>query len=358
MSLRLTNRYPTLPASCAAGRTVSSWDFLLLVVAFLTVTDAHPKLRHIARVYNYYVADAGSWRTVHNLSLPFPEDKTGRYVKSNQGPGVEQLPQRGPAGRARRVGFRAHARVPRLLLVARGPREQWVSVWPCTPLNAIVAGPFDVVCPPHERRYINTRDVKPAVARAPSPAVLAHWQALLRAAPECCIEVVAARTDPFPQTFDLALWGSPCVLPLLLALAASPISRRPTRARRSSRRAPTPSRACSPWNLLPALDRFVPGRTRPPSRAATPTSRAHAGQHASANATLDVLYVVTNERGPRARRGAGGRGDGGGYGDRAAGGGVSQERGADRFTSNVVYTRLVNGRAARDIRLIIDYTLR
>src|SRR5882757_725099 len=60
------------------------------------------------------------------------------------------------------------------------PRRKWELR---TPMNALMAGPsaggpwepsdpaprsvsvrfFDAVCPPHERRIINTRDVKPAI---------------------------------------------------------------------------------------------------------------------------------------------------------------------------------------------------
>ncbi|KAJ7893476.1 hypothetical protein B0H13DRAFT_2339696 [Mycena leptocephala] len=36
---------------------------------------------------------------------------------------------------------------------------------------------LDVVCPRRERRYINTRDVKPAINQAPGIKVLNHWQA-------------------------------------------------------------------------------------------------------------------------------------------------------------------------------------
>jgi hypothetical protein len=79
----------------------------LLIVVLLTVTSANPKLRHLVRAkYNPFVSENGPWRTVddsdeppnylalrqweaalpqHNLSLPFPEGKSGRYVKfSNQ----------------------------------------------------------------------------------------------------------------------------------------------------------------------------------------------------------------------------------------------------------------------------------
>ncbi|KAK7033761.1 hypothetical protein R3P38DRAFT_2520195 [Favolaschia claudopus] len=109
----------------------------------------------------------------HNLTLPFPEGKKGRYVKfSNQSGGI------GWNNCFNEVLMNAH-----LAYVSgrgyvfrdyywsaehyRWPREKWTSDQPHTPLNAIVSGPvsggpfdagdpapraiseewFDVVCP-------------------------------------------------------------------------------------------------------------------------------------------------------------------------------------------------------------------
>ncbi|KAJ7479327.1 hypothetical protein B0H11DRAFT_1725609 [Mycena galericulata] len=187
----------------------------------------------------------------HNLSLPFPEGKTGRYIKfSNQ---IRFLGWNNCLGE---ILLNAHlAYVSGRAYVFQDyywaeehyhwPREQWVTENARTPLNALISGPaaggpfeeddqapravstewFDVVCPQSERRYINTRDVKPALAHAPGIDVLTHWQTLLRYAPERCIEIVAAEEDPFPQTFDLSLWGSPRLLTLWDSLSQSPISR-------------------------------------------------------------------------------------------------------------------------------------
>ncbi|KAJ7739236.1 hypothetical protein DFH07DRAFT_840276 [Mycena maculata] len=242
----------------------------LLLAALVIVTGAHPKLRHIARVsYNYYIADGGPWRTdggpptytalrrweaalpQHNLSLPFPEGKTGRYVKFSN-----QIRVLGWNNCFNEVLMNAHlAYVSGRAYVFQDyywshehyqwPKEKWVSVDPRTPLNAIVSGPvaggpfepddpapraiseawFDVVCPLRERRYINTRDVKPAVAQAPGIEVLRHWQEVLSDAPERCIEIIGAEEDAFSQTFDLGLWGSPRLLTLWDSFSESPISR-------------------------------------------------------------------------------------------------------------------------------------
>ncbi|KAK7053527.1 hypothetical protein R3P38DRAFT_2850795 [Favolaschia claudopus] len=242
--------------------------FVILVVE----RAANPRFRHKLRVnFNYYVADGGRWRASsgppkyvslrkweaslpqHNLSLPFPEGKSGRYVKfSNQAGWL------GWNNCFNEILMNAH------LAYASGrayvfqeyywatehypwPKEQWVAVDPHTPLNAMISGPvaggpfepgdpaprsissdwFEVVCPRSERRYINTRDVKPAVDGAPGIEILRHWQQILRDAPEGCIEIVPPswEEDMWPQTFGLGLWGSERVLSLWDSFSQSPISR-------------------------------------------------------------------------------------------------------------------------------------
>ncbi|KAJ6454345.1 hypothetical protein C8R45DRAFT_601416 [Mycena sanguinolenta] len=242
----------------------------LVLFIFFTVVGSVPKYRHVARIqFNYYIGDSGLWGAAsrppkyaslrkweaslpqHDLSLPFPEGRTGRYVKfSNQ---VRYL---GWNNCFNEVLMNAHlayvsgrAYVFQDYYWAREhyqwSEEQWIARSPHTPLNAIVSGPvaggpfepgdpaprsisadwFDVVCPRHERRYLNTREVKPAVAQATGTEVLAHWQTVLRDAPERCIEIVEAKEDWFPQTFDLGLWGSSRVLTLWDSFSQSPISR-------------------------------------------------------------------------------------------------------------------------------------
>ncbi|KAJ7085331.1 hypothetical protein C8R43DRAFT_313729 [Mycena crocata] len=384
--------------------------FALLIVILVTVTGAHPKLRHIARVnYNYYIADAGPWRPAggggpprytalrsweaslpqHNLSLPFPEGKEGRYVKfSNQ---VRVL---GWNNCFNEVLMNAHlAYVSGRAYVFQDyywshehyqwPQEQWLHVSPRTPLNAIVSGPvaggpfepsdpapravsedwFDTVCPSHSRRRIYTGDVKPAVADAPGTEVLAHWQKLLQDAPERCIEVIASKgdDDPFPQTFDLRLWGSPGLLTLWDSFSQSPISRllSPSPIVRAAvdrnsylflARGPRPPHPAPrdpfarmlafhlrrgdyeghcrgmaymnllfySWNLFPHLpDRFVsepnaPGKderflqrcwpdlARVVGKAAEARAdyRAHVAKGDGTQTTLDVFYLLTNEKSP------------------------------------------------------------
>ncbi|KAJ7247589.1 hypothetical protein C8J57DRAFT_1080775 [Mycena rebaudengoi] len=189
----------------------------------------------------------------HSLELPYPEGKNGRYVKfSNQANWI------GWNNCFGEVLMNAHlAYLSNRAYVFRDylwpathypwPPNKWHEDYPRNPLSSIVSGPvaggpfepgdpapravseawFDVVCPPERRRYINTRDVKPAVSNASGLVVLQHWQNILLDAPESCIEVVPASLDEdmFSQTFDLGLWGSTRLFSLWESFSASPISR-------------------------------------------------------------------------------------------------------------------------------------
>ncbi|KAJ6600712.1 hypothetical protein B0H10DRAFT_2179042 [Mycena sp. CBHHK59/15] len=228
----------------------------------------------------------------HNLELPFPEGKTGRYVKFSN-----QASQIGWNNCFNEVLMNAHlAYISKRAYVFQDyvwspthypwPKSNWLEDYPRTPLPAIVSGPvaggpfdsndtaprsvssawFDVVCPPDQRRYINTREVKPAVAGADGIEVLTHWQHVLLAAPERCIEI-----DMFSQTFDLGLWGSPRLLSTWDSFSASPMSRllgpspivgaavdRNTHLFRPRGPRPPHPAPRDPWNLFPFLpDRFV-----------------------------------------------------------------------------------------------------
>ncbi|KAF8194296.1 hypothetical protein K438DRAFT_1827721 [Mycena galopus ATCC 62051] len=188
----------------------------------------------------------------HNLDLPFPEGKTGRYLKfSNQMNFVgwnnclnERLMNAHLAYMSKRayvfndyVWAQEHYPWPLAQQPAGGPR---------TPLNAIVSGPmaggpwpnddpaprsiserwFDVVCPREQRRIIHTEDVKPALTSLPGNEVFAAWQKLLTDAPELCIEIVppAWEVDSMPQVFDLQIWGTDRVVSLWDKFAVSPTS--------------------------------------------------------------------------------------------------------------------------------------
>ncbi|EDR13635.1 uncharacterized protein LACBIDRAFT_308809 [Laccaria bicolor S238N-H82] len=189
----------------------------------------------------------------HNLDLPFPEGRTGRYVLFKN-----QVQMLGWNNHLNEILMNAH------LAYKSGrayvfqdyiwkpdyypwPQSKFRISVPHTPLNALMSGPaaggpwdpedpaprsvsekwFDIVCPKSERRIINTRDVKPAIYWENGDVIFEHWEKLLKDAPERCIEVQAESRskDGFPQTFDLYLWGSSRVLPLWESFKNSPVSR-------------------------------------------------------------------------------------------------------------------------------------
>ncbi|KAJ7258729.1 hypothetical protein B0H12DRAFT_1048898 [Mycena haematopus] len=189
----------------------------------------------------------------HNLDLPFPEGRKGRYVKfSNQMNFVgwnnclnERLMNAHLAYMSKRayvfndyLWAAEHYPWPSIQQPAGGPR---------TPLNAIISGPmaggswdandnaprsiserwFDVVCPKERRRIIHTEDVKPALSELSGDAVFAHWQKLLLEAEDLCIEIVPPpwEVDSMPQIFDLWIWGTSRVVSLWDSFSKSPTSR-------------------------------------------------------------------------------------------------------------------------------------
>ncbi|KAH0586450.1 hypothetical protein H2248_007682 [Termitomyces sp. 'cryptogamus'] len=191
----------------------------------------------------------------HDLELPFPEGKTGRYVKfSNQ---VKRL---GWNNALNEILMNTHLAYESKRAYVFQPyvwKEEHYS-WPQavyrnheslphTPLNAIISGPsaggswdvgddaprsiseewFDVVCPRKERRIINTREVKPVIGWADGIDVFNHWKKILHDAPERCIEIEPEhyKKDFYPQTFDLWLWGSNRVRSLWPVFSQSPTSR-------------------------------------------------------------------------------------------------------------------------------------
>ncbi|RDB14696.1 hypothetical protein Hypma_016298 [Hypsizygus marmoreus] len=187
----------------------------------------------------------------HNLELPFPEGKTGRYVKFSN-----QIVMLGWNNVLNEVLMNAHlAYASKRSYVFQDyvwkpeyypwPKDQRLENPPRTPLSALIAGTvvgqpwdegddaprsisdkwFDVVCPWNERKFIHTGDVKPVVAWKSGLEIFEHWAKLLGDAPERCIEVQASGDDKFPQTFDLWLWGSDRILPLWDSFSKSPTSR-------------------------------------------------------------------------------------------------------------------------------------
>ncbi|CAK5269822.1 unnamed protein product [Mycena citricolor] len=189
----------------------------------------------------------------HDLDLPYPEGKSGRYVKfSNEMKLVgwnNCLNERLMNAHLAYISGRAYVFSDYMWAWEHyaWPHEQHPPGGPRTPLNAIVSGPmaggpwasddpaprsisakwFDVVCPLSERRLLNTTEVKPFVLSKPGIEVLDRWAQVLRDAPERCIEVIAPPedVDDKPQVFDLWLWGNSRVLSLWDPFSKSPTSR-------------------------------------------------------------------------------------------------------------------------------------
>ncbi|KAF9525515.1 hypothetical protein CPB83DRAFT_859388 [Crepidotus variabilis] len=188
----------------------------------------------------------------HNVDLPSPEGRAGRYVYFKN-----QIQMLGWNNQLNEVLLNTH--------LAYKSNRTYVFhdyVWkidyypwdhhpqrldvPRTPVNALISGPsaggpwgpgdnapraislrfLDQVCPPEERRIINTRDVKPPIYWSPGDVVFNTWQKLLYEAPERCIEVQGAtiEEDRFSQTFDLWFWGTTRALDVWEDFSKSPVS--------------------------------------------------------------------------------------------------------------------------------------
>ncbi|KAF8961932.1 hypothetical protein BDZ97DRAFT_1663420 [Flammula alnicola] len=189
----------------------------------------------------------------HNLELPFPEGHDGRYVYfRNQ---VRKLGWNNVLNEVLMNTWLAYkSNRAYVFQDYMWKRSYYPWPWykhrdwrPRTPLNALIGGPsaggpwdndnnaprsvserwFDIVCPKSERRIIYSEDIKPAIRWETGDVIFNHWQKLLSEAPERCIEVkpVSLKVDPFPQTFDLYLWGSDRILPLWEDFKNSPVSR-------------------------------------------------------------------------------------------------------------------------------------
>ncbi|KAG6883710.1 hypothetical protein C0992_008035 [Termitomyces sp. T32_za158] len=191
----------------------------------------------------------------HNLDLPFPEGKDGRYVKfSNQ---VKRLGWNNAFNEIlmnTHLAYeskRAYVFQPFVWKEEHYPWPQQVyrenESLPHTPLSAIISGPsaggswdvgdgaprsiseewFDVVCPREERRIINTGEVKPTIGWADGIDIFNYWKKILLDAPERCIEIEPENSekDYHPQTFDLWLWGNTRILSLWPMFSQSPTSR-------------------------------------------------------------------------------------------------------------------------------------
>ncbi|PBK95702.1 hypothetical protein ARMGADRAFT_924955 [Armillaria gallica] len=187
----------------------------------------------------------------HNLSLPAPEGKAGRYVKFssqtqmlgwNNVLGVVLMDAHLAHESGRAYVFSDYIWEPAHYPWTKKDGYDWP---PKTPLSALLAGPaagglwgsgddtprsvssewFDVVCPRSERRFIPTSEVKQYVGWSEGDVIFDKWASLLREAPELCIEVTTSPEDSFPQVFDLWLWGNTRILSMWERFSSSATSR-------------------------------------------------------------------------------------------------------------------------------------
>ncbi|KAF9485830.1 hypothetical protein BDN70DRAFT_870720 [Pholiota conissans] len=243
------------------------WALLLTALAISVLYDVEVK-RNLKLVYEFTLyrpinrdappdyTEMREWESrlpQHDTELPFPEGKTGRYVLFAN-------------SRAHQAGW--NNKLNEMLFntwLAHDSNRAYVFhdfIWekthypwrtpanasnPLTPLTALVAGPsagapwdagdsapravtevyFDLVCPKHTRRVINTRDVKPRLRHADGSVIFDAWRRLLSEAPERCIEIEAAtpEEDAFPETFDIYFWSGRRSVSLWDAFKDAPVSR-------------------------------------------------------------------------------------------------------------------------------------
>ncbi|KAF8918424.1 hypothetical protein CPB85DRAFT_1282024 [Mucidula mucida] len=120
--------------------------------------------------------------------------------------------------------------------------RQWP---PHTPLNALLSGPvaggswdwdddtprsitpawFDIVCPPSQRRYLNSSDVKHGIEWSEGDVIFDNWATTLRDIPDRCLEILPSDDDRFPQVFDIWLWGNTRLLSIWDSFSKSPVAR-------------------------------------------------------------------------------------------------------------------------------------
>lgn len=188
----------------------------------------------------------------HDLDLPFPEGRTGRYVKfSNQ---IRQLGWNNCLNEMLMNNVLAYETNRSYVFndywwkkeYYHWPKSVRRTKIPRTPLNAIISGPtsgapygpndptprsvhedyYELACPKSERRIINTGSIKPAINEAEGSLIFETWKKVLLDAPERCIEVVPEdrKIDGYPQTFDLWFFGSIHSLSTWDRFKTSPVS--------------------------------------------------------------------------------------------------------------------------------------
>ncbi|CAE6466391.1 unnamed protein product [Rhizoctonia solani] len=242
-----------------AGSRPRSRGIAIVVVTFLGLL-AFIYLGNFSLFFNpqdpQWASDATSFEAIflkedqlpqHNLSAPYPEGKTGRYLRfSNQVWGLgwnnllqERLLNTILAYSAERAPvfspFEAWAHPPRGDTNMAGQRDVLKI-----PYNALLSGPtsgmpwgpndqhpravsqkyWEVVCPGSERRVVNADEVMKQVGReSDGIKMLTDWAKLMRDMPERCVEIQGT------QVFDFYLIGSTRILSLWEAFKNHPTVR-------------------------------------------------------------------------------------------------------------------------------------
>ncbi|KAF6744715.1 hypothetical protein DFP72DRAFT_927787 [Ephemerocybe angulata] len=191
----------------------------------------------------------------HNLSLPYPEGATGRYVKF-----TSQINMLGWNNVLNELLMLTHLayKSRRAYVFQDYVWKQDYYPWPeskawdlpsRTPLPALISGPtvggpwesgdsaprsihekhWDVVCPKSKVKVIWTHEVKRAHKlhwEKTGKEIFAVWNKILLEETEKCIEVIAPQRDveDFGQVFDLWLWGTDRILDIWEEFRDSPTS--------------------------------------------------------------------------------------------------------------------------------------
>ncbi|KDQ55117.1 hypothetical protein JAAARDRAFT_37635 [Jaapia argillacea MUCL 33604] len=245
--------------------------FILVgVVVVLLLFTWHRAIRPLMKPINYTGGDLlgeppsyegiKEWEAKlpqHDLDLPFPEGRTGRYAKfSNQIKALgwnnvlnELLLCTHLAYESKRAYvFQDYHWKPEYYpwRIPIPPPPAPIPI-PRTPINALIAGPtaggpwdpndtaprsvsddyWELVCPPEDRDLIYTDNIKPELQDAEGDVVLRRWTEIIRDSPKRCVEVLPgpSEADPYPQTFDLWLIGYKRLLSLWPIFKSSPTSR-------------------------------------------------------------------------------------------------------------------------------------
>lgn len=187
----------------------------------------------------------------HNLDLPFPEGRHGKYVKFS-----EQIRALGWNNVLNEVLLCAHVawRAKRAYVFQdyywKPEYYPWRVPdwpWPQNPLSTLISGPvaggpweegddtprsvreewFAKVCPPEDTEIIDTDVGKEPVRWKDGQTMMDHWVKLVSESKKRCVEIVPSLSgkDGYPQIFDLWMIGDGRSLSVWPEFKKSPISR-------------------------------------------------------------------------------------------------------------------------------------